>query len=512
MGYAGSDSATHRRRARRYRGGLARGLCRAGGAVNAEGAPPPDREPADDAVTSPPTDDLHAPELPEASWKHLVPVAAAALPGIRPAELPARLRPFARFAPTRRAKLAGSALREELATNPAFRQLVAELAQNAGTPLAQAVIAGDVPDDADPVEVAALGFLLRPPGWRELITQAAQQVQAGEVADADAARVAAAEQRAAAAEHDRAIAQREAEKLRVELAQLRAEAEDLRRRQRASAKELREATRKERKAADALSSERGRLKQAENDHAAEVRRLKAQLDDSVGALERARQGARDTRTLNEARLWLLLETVSGAAHGLRRELGMDPAPHSPADFVADEQQTPEAERAAGARARGLEADDPARLDQLLALPQCHLLVDGYNVTIGGWGDSTLEQQRNRLVRGLSGLAAQTGSEVTVVFDGADPRIGASGSPRGVRVLFSRKDQTADEVIRALARAEPDGRPVVVVSSDKEVADGTRRHGAYTLPAEALRRRLDRALVRRDADPAKLQLTTGASRL
>ncbi|MGH8792505.1 MAG: NYN domain-containing protein, partial [Stackebrandtia sp.] len=292
-------------------------------------------------------------------------------------------------------------------------------------------------------------------------------------------------------EHDRATAQREAEKLRVELAEMRTETEDLRRQHRGLAKELRELKRRERKASDALSSEKGRLRQAEVDHAAEVKRLKGQLNESTQALERARRGARDARALNESRLWLLLQTMSGAAQGLRRELGLEPSAYTPADFVADCEATRPDERATE-RARGLEADDPARLDQLLALPQSHLVVDGYNVTLGSWADMTLEQQRARLVRGLSALAAQTGAETTVVFDGAERMVGMPSAPRGVRVLFSRKDQTADEVIRALVRAEPNGRPVVVVSSDKEVADGTRRHGAYTLPADTLRRRLDRA--------------------
>jgi hypothetical protein len=34
--------------------------------------------------------------------------------------------------------------------------------------------------------------------------------------------------------------------------------------------------------------------------------------------------------------------------------------------------------------------------------------------------------------------------------------------------------------------------VVVVSSDREVADGVRRHGAYPLGADALLRRLSRS--------------------
>src|SRR5258705_11797513 len=143
-------------------------------------------------------------------------------------------------------------------------------------------------------------------------------------------------------------------------------------------------------------------------------------------------------------------------------------------------------------ARGLEADDPARLDQLLALPRSHLIVDGYNVTKRGFGDVSLEQQRGRLVGGLGGLAAQSGAEVTVVFDGAEKMNALPSPPRGVRVLFSRKGETADELIRQLVRAEPAGRPIVGISSDREVADGVRRHGAYPLSSDTLLRRLARS--------------------
>ena len=52
--------------------------------------------------------------------------------------------------------------------------------------------------------------------------------------------------------------------------------------------------------------------------------------------------------------------------------------------------------------------------------------------------------------------------------------------------------TADELIRQLVRAEPAGRPIVVISSDREVADGVRRHGAYPMGADSLLRRLTRS--------------------
>src|SRR5439155_15338450 len=175
--------------------------------------------------------------------------------------------------------------------------------------------------------------------------------------------------------------------------------------------------------------------------------------------------------------------------GLRRELALEPTDLLPADVVADE--AADRPECAGQGARALDADDPARLDHLLALPKAHLVVDGYNVTKRGFGDVSLEQQRSRLVKGLGGLAAQTRAEVTVVFDGAERVVGLPPTPRGVRVLFSRKGETADELIRRLVRAEPAGRPIVVISSDKEVADGVRRHGAYPLGSSTLLRRLAR---------------------
>ena len=144
----------------------------------------------------------------------------------------------------------------------------------------------------------------------------------------------------------------------------------------------------------------------------------------------------------------------------------------------------------GARARS--TDDPARLDELLALPRAHLIVDGYNVTKSGYGELPLEQQRDRLVTGLAALAARTGAEVTCVFDGADAGGAAPGlAARGMRVLFSRSGEIADDLIRRLAAAEPQGRVVVVVSSDREVADGVARSGARPVASVALLRLLGR---------------------
>jgi predicted RNA-binding protein with PIN domain len=190
---------------------------------------------------------------------------------------------------------------------------------------------------------------------------------------------------------------------------------------------------------------------------------------------------------------VLLDTLQGVALGLRRELALGAILARPADALADTANSgfPEAPLAATA-ARGQRDDDPALLDALLNTPGVHLVVDGYNVTKTGYGTLPLETQRARLLAGLSALAAQTGAEITCVFDGAERPTGlALPAPRGVRLLFSRPDEIADDLIRRLVRAEPAGRPVVVISSDREVADGVRSAGAQPLPATALLRRLDR---------------------
>lgn len=440
----------------------------------------------DEAVGS-----LGEPALSAPVRQRVVALAAAAMGGLPTDEVPIPLRRVAKFAPNRRARLGGGQIATQLAADPLFRQRIgARVVADTGE-LGAAVAEGTGPAAADPVEVAAIAYLARPDGWTNLVAEAAEWVRAEAETASVTGRLAAAEHRVARAEHERTVARIEAEKLRDELTRLRAETSALKEEFRGLQKGLREAQALERRASDLLATERGRAARSMTDAEAELRRVRAKLAEAELAAAGVRAAAKEARAVDDARLWLLLETIGQAALGLKRELAVEPATRLPADYVADTS----AERPGGAgpgRARALEADDPARLDHLLALPKVHLVVDGYNVTKRGFGDVSLEQQRGRLVNGLGGLAAQTGAEVTVVFDGAEKLVGLPGVPRGVRVLFSRKGQTADELIRQLVRAEPAGRPIVVISSDKEVADGVRRHGAYPLGADALLRRLARA--------------------
>jgi predicted RNA-binding protein with PIN domain len=431
------------------------------------------------------------PALPEAVRQRVVALAATAITRMPVEELPVALRRVAKFAPSRRARLGAALIAAHLTSDPLFRERAGNRAAEAAGELGSAVREGTIPAAADPVDVAALAYLTRPDGWADLVLETAETLKVDQECAAAAERLVAAEHRAARAEHERAVARVEADKLRDELVRLRAEASALRDEVRTLSKNVRDAQARERKAAEMLATEKGRAHRASADAEAELRRLRAKLVDAELTASGARSVAKEARAVDDARLWLLLETIGQAAVGLRRELALEPAKKLPADFVADTSaERPGAACRTGARA--LEADDPARLDQLLALPKVHMIVDGYNVTKRGFGEVALEQQRTRLVSGLGGLAAQNGVEVTVVFDGAEKMVALPSPPRGVRVLFSPKGETADELIRRLVRAEPAGRPVVVISSDREVADGVRRHGAYPLSSDTLLRRLSRA--------------------
>ena len=66
------------------------------------------------------------------------------------------------------------------------------------------------------------------------------------------------------------------------------------------------------------------------------------------------------------------------------------------------------------------------------------------------------------------------------------------APRGVRVLFSAPGEIADDLIREFVGAEPEGRAVVVVTSDRAVVDDVvRKRGVRAVDALALVRLLAR---------------------
>ena len=416
-------------------------------------------------------------ELPTPLRARLAEMAATAVGGMPPADVPATLRQLARFTPRKRARAGSGQLIGELAGSPAFRSTV----------LAWWLEHHD--QDDDPISVAARSLLAEEQDAGRLVADIAER--AGSVAlraerDAALARVdkltgelerfrgelaeARDAARAADSERDHEI-QRLRAKVREQGSRLRA-AQDAAEEARRDLSELRDTVEQRVSSAEA-AAERERAR-AVAERARATRASEAATD--------AQEYASSARRADEARLELLVETMAGAVEGLRRELSLGAGGPRPADLVAGASERGEIGRSVA---------DLAALDRLLGLPGLHLIVDGYNVSKTGYGELTLFEQRSRLIVHLGVLAARSGAEVTCVFDGAAVRGAPDRRPRGVRVLFSRAGVIADDVIRELVAAEPSGRPLAVVTCDRAVADGVRHDGAYVVPSPVLLERFAR---------------------
>ncbi len=420
--------------------------------------------------------------LPEAVRERIAELAAAAVGKLPVADVPRQLRPVAKFAPAKRAKLGGTALIAALGESSQFRVSVTEWLRDHRK---------DALDPNDP----------------DFVTAAAAAVLLGESGAAGRVRLVAknAEETALRAERDAALARNQ--RLETELAQLREEVREAKsiaggaRGERDAEvekllKRLREQGVQLRQAKDAVAEIRAQMESGGAERAEEIKALKAQLDrerqrvatervraeKAVADAEIARQSAREARQADEVRLGLLLDTIEGAVGGLRRELSVSARGQRPADMVRG---------ATSGLGAGGKIQDVTALDRHLALPNVHLIVDGYNVTKTGYPELALSDQRDRLIHQLSALAARTSAEVTVVFDGAGVLSVPAAVPRGVRVLFSERGVLADDVIRSLVAVEPPGRPMVVASTDRAVADSVRRKGAHPVPSAVLVSRLSR---------------------
>lgn len=109
-----------------------------------------------------------------------------------------------------------------------------------------------------------------------------------------------------------------------------------------------------------------------------------------------------------------------------------------------------------------------------------IIIDGYNyirqTDLRRFENISLEKGRDELIRRLAVYKKARGHKITVVFDGI---IGGSHSEErdrtaGISIIFSRRGETADEVIKRIIRNSAE--EIMVVSSDREVASAAERKG------------------------------------
>jgi uncharacterized protein len=120
----------------------------------------------------------------------------------------------------------------------------------------------------------------------------------------------------------------------------------------------------------------------------------------------------------------------------------------------------------------------------------HVIIDGYNLLgfAGRMGPRSgtragdMEAAREALLRDLAAYRQRKSHAVTVIFDGWQQGINVERHEHrtGVEVIYSRRGEKADAVIQRLA--EQFGAEAAVVSSDREVTDFARAHGAFILSA------------------------------
>ena len=289
------------------------------------------------------------PVLPGRARTALLDLAAEVLGSLGETETPPALTRIRLFAPARRARAGAGplTLSPSSATSPsehgwpapggsAHPELAVALEQEQGAAEVPAAAASA----ADAAELLVGLVLLRPDGWAAAAVRVAEQMERH---DDDRARR---DLEESAAARLRGL-EREVEKLRGELAAARAESgsvgEELAaarrelRRLRADADRARAAARVAQLEGEA---QRARAEEAVARAAQEVERERGLGRAAAERAEQALRAGREGRSLADARVRLLLDTVVEAAAGLRRELALPPVDVRPADLVPAVHATP----------------------------------------------------------------------------------------------------------------------------------------------------------------------------
>ncbi len=137
-----------------------------------------------------------------------------------------------------------------------------------------------------------------------------------------------------------------------------------------------------------------------------------------------------------------------------------------------------------------------------------VIVDGYNVLRSSGPTARLRGEslcveRERFISRLRKYQSGRQDKIIAVFDGAtqsgsdksDPRKAdtnqlATQSLGGMSVVFSRRGQTADEIIKSMVEQNTNPENIIVVSSDRDVVDLVRSLGASVTGARSLADKLE----------------------
>ncbi len=127
----------------------------------------------------------------------------------------------------------------------------------------------------------------------------------------------------------------------------------------------------------------------------------------------------------------------------------------------------------------------------------HIIIDGYNLirhsdVLRLQERRSLEAGRKALVHLLAGYKRSKGHRMTIVFDGwlGGPPQEERDREAGIDILYSRRGEKADEVIKRLVRQPID--ETVVVTSDRPLMDAAIRAGVTAIPSREFETRIRQA--------------------
>lgn len=127
-----------------------------------------------------------------------------------------------------------------------------------------------------------------------------------------------------------------------------------------------------------------------------------------------------------------------------------------------------------------------------------IIIDGYNLLRHDQGLNKLacmdlKRAREALLKRLRSYADARGHSLEVVFDGwGGTSLGQEEERYGrIRVIYSPAGRKADDVIMEMAQRLRDG--IVVVTSDREVADFSRSRGCPVVSAGEFEKKIFDAL-------------------
>jgi predicted RNA-binding protein with PIN domain len=138
------------------------------------------------------------------------------------------------------------------------------------------------------------------------------------------------------------------------------------------------------------------------------------------------------------------------------------------------------------------------------------LIDGYNLLhqfpeLRKKMEYDLENARDALLARLSGFSLSKGVIVSVVFDGSGEPDPSQSRSRTVRVRFSRPPEKADPLIKKMISERKRDEELILVSSDRDIADYARLCGVKVEASQAFAQMMERLPVE-PSDGPRLERT------